>query len=68
MSIHRSLKTAGSLIRHRNVLTRVERLEQLEHDKKWNEKDSVLGIPKVRSIKAVAKKKKKKKDEDDNAK
>lgn len=64
MSVHRSLKTAGSLIRHRNVLTRTERLEKLEEQKRWDEEKSVLGIPKVRSMKVAGKKKKKKKDEE----
>ena len=65
MSIHKSLKTGGSLSGHRNVLTRTERLVKLEGEKRWTESDSVLGIPKVRSMKVAAKKKKKKKDEGD---
>lgn len=64
MSMHRSLKTAGGLIRHRNVLTRTERLEKLEEEKRWTEEESILGLPKVRSLKVVGKKKKKKKDEE----
>ncbi|MHC4870813.1 MAG: small basic protein [Planctomycetota bacterium] len=60
MSIHKSLKSGNALQRHRNVLTRVERLDKLEEEKRWTEEDSVIGIPKVRSMKIVAKKKKKK--------
>jgi small basic protein (TIGR04137 family) len=61
MSLHRSLRSANMLARHRNVLTRVERLEKLEEQKRWDrEEDSVLGLPKVRSMKRVGKKKKKK--------
>lgn len=67
MSVHRSLKTAGNLIRHRNVLTRTERLEKLEDEKRWDEDQSVLGIPKVRSMKVAGKKKKKKTDEEEGA-
>jgi len=63
VSIHNSLKTKGDSAGHRNVLTRQERLDRLEEDGRWNEeKDSLLGIPKVRSIKVVMKKKKKKEE------
>ena len=47
MSIDRSLKSASSLVRHRNVLTRAERLDQLKEEEKWNESKSVFGLPKV---------------------
>jgi small basic protein (TIGR04137 family) len=47
MSIDRSLKIKGALRRHRNVLTRAERLEQLKDDERWSEGDSLLGLPKV---------------------
>jgi small basic protein (TIGR04137 family) len=47
MSMDRSLRSANSLIRHRNVLTRAERLEQLTDEEKWNESKSVFGLPKV---------------------
>lgn len=59
MSIHSSLKTGGGMTKHRNVLTREERLQKLAEDGRWDEKKSILGIPKVRSIKVVLKKKKK---------
>ena len=59
MSIHRSLKSAGSLARHRNVLTREERLARLEGEEKWDESKSIFGLPKVRNIKKAKKKKKK---------
>ncbi len=59
MSIHSSLKMGAGLGKHRNVLTKIERLEQLKADGKWSDGDSLLGIPKVRSIKVVLKKKKK---------
>lgn len=64
MSIHKSLRTAGALVKHRNVLTREERLRKLEEEGRWDEaKDTPLGIPKVRSIKKVGRKKKKKEEE-----
>jgi len=47
MSIDRSLKVRGALIRHRNVLTRAERIEQLKDEERWSEGDSLLGLPKV---------------------
>src|SRR5580704_10249704 len=47
MSIDRSLKSASSLVRHRNVLTRPERLEKLKEEEKWDESKSVFGLPKV---------------------
>jgi small basic protein (TIGR04137 family) len=47
MSIDRSLKSASSLVRHRNVLTRTERLARLTEEEKWNDSKSVFGLPKV---------------------
>jgi small basic protein (TIGR04137 family) len=47
MSLDRSLKSASSLVRHRNVLTRAERLEKLKDEEKWTEAQSVFGLPKV---------------------
>jgi small basic protein (TIGR04137 family) len=47
MSIDRSLKTKGVLARHRNVLTRAERIDTLKEQDRWQEGDKVLGLPKV---------------------
>lgn len=47
MSIDRSLKIRGALTRHRNVLTRAERIEQLKEEERWSEGDSLLGLPKI---------------------
>jgi small basic protein (TIGR04137 family) len=47
MSIDRSLKVQGALSRHRNVLTRAERIEQLKNEERWLEGESVLGLAKV---------------------
>ena len=57
MSIHKSLVTVGNLRRHRNVLTRTERLEILKKDGRYKEGQSIFGLPKVRSILPKAKKK-----------
>ena len=61
MSIHRSLKTkSGSLNQHRNVLTRNERIAKLTLEERFDaERQSALGLVKVRSIKAAVSKKKK---------
>ena len=54
MSVDRSLKIKGALTRHRNVLTRAERIEQLQNEEKWSEGDSLLGLPKVAHRKSHA--------------
>ena len=54
MSIDRSLKIKGALKRHRNVLTRAERIEKLKDEEKWSEEDSLLGLPKVAHRKSHA--------------
>ncbi len=54
MSMDRSLKVKGALTRHRNVLTRAERIEQLKDEEKWTEQDSLLGLPKVAHRKSHA--------------
>ena len=47
MSIDRSLKIKGALKRHRNVLTRAERIELLKDEERWSEEDSLFALPKV---------------------
>jgi len=48
MSIDSSLKKAGGLTGHRNVLTRAERVEKLEATKSRDfSKKPVIGMPKV---------------------
>ena len=59
MSIDRSLRVKSALVRHRNVLSRAERIEQLKKDEKWAEDDSVFGLPKVAHRKSHAGKKEK---------
>ena len=59
MSIDRSLKTKGALTRHRNVLTRAERIEQLKDEDRWSKGDSLLGLPKVAHRKSHAGRKEK---------
>ena len=47
MSLDKSLKSSGALTRHRNVLSRAERVEQLADQEKWRDGDGVFGLPKV---------------------
>ena len=54
MSIDRSLKVKGALMRHRNVLSRAERIGVLKDEERWNEGDSVIGLPKVAHRKSHA--------------
>ncbi len=69
MSIDRSLKTAGNLARHRNVLTRDERIAKLAEMGQFDEqKDNPIGLPKVGNRKVVTGgKTKKKKTEGEEA-
>ncbi|MFT7670922.1 MAG: small basic protein (TIGR04137 family) [Planctomycetota bacterium] len=59
MSIHSSLRGLDTLVGSRSVLSRVERIEKLKADGKFDEKSSsVYGLPKVRTkFKAAAGKK-----------
>jgi small basic protein (TIGR04137 family) len=57
MSIDRSLRTQSSLSRHRNVLTRAERI-QLLMERDWDQSNGALGLPKIAHRKAKAGKKK----------
>ena len=67
MSLDKSLKTGGGLVRARNVLKRYERVEKLSTEDRWDESQSVLGLPKTKIVKTtVGKKKKKKKTEDED--
>lgn len=58
MSIDPSLKARDALRRHRNVLTRAERIEVLREEERWQEKDSVFSLAKVAHRKVAASKKK----------
>ena len=63
MSIDRSLRLKDALVRHRNVLTRAERIEKLQEEEKWDDGRSVLGLPKVGHRKVHTKKVAKEKEE-----
>jgi len=57
MSVDRSLKSKSTLERHRNVLSRAERLAVLQDTERWKEGDPVHGLPKVAHRKAAVGKK-----------
>jgi small basic protein (TIGR04137 family) len=58
MSIDRSLRLKSSLERHRNVLSRAERVARLQDQERWTADQSVLGLPKIAHRKGKAGKKK----------
>ena len=65
MSIHRSLHVKSTLLRQRNVWTRLERIEKLEEDGKREPREgSVVGLPKVRTAFKIKTHKGKKADEE----
>ncbi|MEM9410841.1 MAG: small basic protein [Planctomycetota bacterium] len=65
MTIDKSLKIKAGASKQRNVLNRAERLQKLTEMDRWNEGDSILGLPKVRVEKIAMKKKKKVKKADE---
>ena len=68
MSIDRSLKATNSLTRHRNVLTRAERIDKLTEEERRSEADSAFGLPKVAHRNIKVGKKTKKEEETDKEK
>ena len=56
MTMDKSLVSRGRLTRHRNVLSRAERIVLLEEEGKWKEELSVFSLPKVRNIKVKQRK------------
>ncbi|MHC4442317.1 MAG: small basic protein [Planctomycetota bacterium] len=65
MSIDRSLKSMKGLARHRNVLSRAERIKRMTDEDKWDESQSLFGLPKIanRNLR-VGKKTKKEKEQE----
>ena len=65
MSLDRSLKSKSTLERHRNVLTRSERIARLQDMNQWSDDMKAIGLPKVAHRKvAVGKKDKTDKKEE----
>ncbi len=71
MSMDKSLKGKNALERHRNVLTRAERIEHLKETGRWTKESTATGLPKVAHRKAAVGKKdkseKKKQEEGEQA-
>lgn len=57
MSMDKSLKSKNTLQRHRNVLTRAERIRVLKETGRWTEDSTSLHLPKVAHRKAAVGKK-----------
>jgi small basic protein (TIGR04137 family) len=57
MSMDHSLKSKSTLVRHRNVLTRAERVAALAELGQWTESSSLKGLPKLAHRKAKVGKK-----------
>jgi len=64
MSIDKSLVANSKLVRHRNVLTRPERIKFLTEEGLWDKEKSVYGLPKVKAMKVKKKAKVAKKTEE----
>lgn len=64
MSLDKSLRKRGSLVRARNVLKRHERIAQMIEDDRWKDRADPYGLPKVRVFRVIAKKAKKEKKEE----
>ena len=56
MSMDKGLKPRNALARHRNVLSRDERIEALQEIEQWDDQMSAFGLPKVANRKVVVKK------------
>ena len=64
MTMDKSLRRSGQLVRARNVLTRAERIKVLEVEERWSGGDSPLGLPKVRVQRSTTGKKKPKEEKE----
>lgn len=57
MSMDKSLKSKNTLQRHRNVLTRAERVQAMKESERWTDDTSPFGMPKIVHRKAAVGKK-----------
>ncbi len=67
MSIDKSLITMDKLTRHRNVLTRAERIKVLTNENLWKDGRSVFGLQKVKTLKVRKKAKAEKEKTEEEA-
>jgi len=58
MSQHPSLRSSDKGKQHRSVLKRFEKIRALKEKEKWDDKDSVFGLAKVKIVKFKVKKEK----------
>ncbi|MFA6320689.1 MAG: small basic protein [Candidatus Omnitrophota bacterium] len=58
MSQHPSLRSSDKGKQHRSVLKRYEKIKVLKEKEKWDDKDSVFGLAKVKIVKFKVKKEK----------
>lgn len=56
MSQHSSLRIDSVGAKHRNVLSRLERIKKLQAQGKWKGRESAYGLPKIKSMKVKVKK------------
>ena len=56
MSQHPSLRIDSVGRKHRNVLSRLEKIKALQGQGKWEDRKSIFGLPKVKSMKIKIKK------------
>lgn len=56
MSQHPSLRIDSVGRKHRNVLSRLEKIKTLQGQGKWEDRKSIFGLPKVKSMKIKVKK------------
>ena len=58
MSLHPSLVSEGKTKQQRTVLKRIERIKHLMEKDLWQEGDSVIGLPKIKTVRLKLKKEK----------
>lgn len=56
MSQHPSLRVDSVGAKHRNVLSRLERIKKMKDSGKWGDRETALGLPKIKSLKIKVKK------------
>ncbi|MFC1631784.1 small basic protein [Candidatus Omnitrophota bacterium] len=59
MTVHPSLSSKGKGKRTRSVLKRYEKFQHLKEKEKWNNGDSIFGLPKIKTTRKKLKKAKK---------
>lgn len=67
MTLDKSLKSNNMLERHRNVLSRAERIAEMKETGRWTEESSALKLPKIAHRKAAVGKKEKVEKTDETA-